>query len=92
MSYGINVEDEHDEHVRMNEAALAVFTEAFVPGAYLVETFPILRHVPSWLPGAGFKRLLAGYKKIVHHMRDTPFERVLKAMVGVQHPFWDRMY
>lgn len=72
----------------MNDAALAVFTKAFVPGAYLVGTFPILRHLPSWLPGAGFKRLMAGWKKIVNRMRDVPFERVLKAMVRLQQPVW----
>ncbi|KAI0753307.1 CyP450 monooxygenase [Daedaleopsis nitida] len=80
ISYGIEIKDETDEYVLVNEAALMVFSQAFMPGAFLVETFPILRYLPSWLPGAGFIRLMAGWKKIVHRMRDMPFERTLKAI------------
>ncbi|KAI0753319.1 CyP450 monooxygenase [Daedaleopsis nitida] len=80
ISYGVNVEDEDDVYVKANEDALAVFNEALVPGRFLVETLPWLSRVPSWLPGAGFKRLSAGWQKLVVLMRDMPFEHTLKAM------------
>ncbi|CAD6574729.1 MAG: hypothetical protein CYPHOPRED_005487 [Cyphobasidiales sp. Tagirdzhanova-0007] len=36
---------------------------AFVPGAYLVDLFPALRFVPSWFPGADFKRKAKAWRK-----------------------------
>ena len=38
------------------KALLAVGIRLGVPGAYLVETLPALRYLPSWFPGAGFQR------------------------------------
>ncbi|EAU81782.2 cytochrome P450 [Coprinopsis cinerea okayama7 len=34
------------------------FSEAGLPGKYLVNVFPFLRFVPAWFPGAGWKRTL----------------------------------
>ncbi|KAF8910615.1 cytochrome P450 [Gymnopilus junonius] len=31
--------------------------QAVVPGKYLVDTFPILKHVPDWMPFATFKKV-----------------------------------
>ncbi|KAI0634017.1 CyP450 monooxygenase [Trametes polyzona] len=85
VSYGIEVADENDPYVYAAEEAVATFNLAFVPGAFLVETFPILRHIPSWFPGGGFKRLAAKWQKIAHSMRDTPFKKTLEA-VGTAEP------
>ncbi|KAI0705584.1 cytochrome P450 [Earliella scabrosa] len=80
ISYGIEVANENDEYAQAVEDGVATFNLAFVPGAFLVETFPSLMHVPSWLPGGGFKRLAAAWQKIAHRMRDKPFERTVEAM------------
>ncbi|KAJ6508728.1 cytochrome P450 [Mycena sanguinolenta] len=40
-------------------------SESVFPGAAAVNTFPILRYLPSWMPGAGFQRFAAAqYGKI----------------------------
>ncbi|KAI1790108.1 cytochrome P450 [Ganoderma leucocontextum] len=78
ISYGIKVADENDQYVTAVEAGVATFNEAFVPGAFLVETFPILKHIPAWFPGAGFKRTAAAWKDIAHNMRDAPFEKTME--------------
>ncbi|KAJ8475189.1 hypothetical protein ONZ51_g6728 [Trametes cubensis] len=80
VSYGIEVSEKNDPYVTAVEEGVATFNEAFVPGAFLVETFPSLRHIPSWFPGGGFKRIAAEWKKIAHNMRDAPFEKTLEAM------------
>ena len=82
IAYGIEVADEGDQYVAAAEAASVTFSEAFVPGAFLVETFPILSNIPSWFPGAGFKRKAAVWKKIAHNMRDAPFETTMESWVG----------
>ncbi|KAI0767233.1 cytochrome P450 [Fomes fomentarius] len=80
IAYGIEVEEEEDEYVKAVEDGVATFNKAFVPGAFLVETFPSLQYVPSWSPGGGFKGVAAAWQKIAHKMRDVPFERTLEAM------------
>ncbi len=81
ISYGIQVEDENDQYVTAVETGVATFNEAFVPGAFLVETFPILKHIPDWFPGASFKRTVAAWKDIAHNMRDAPFEKTMESWV-----------
>ncbi|KAI0643944.1 CyP450 monooxygenase [Trametes meyenii] len=80
ISYGMEVADEDDPYVNAVEEGVATFNEAFVPGAFLVETFPSLQHIPRWFPGGGFKRIAAKWQKIAHHMRDAPFEKTLQTM------------
>ena len=45
--YDIDVEDEDDVYVEISEQALAGAVEGLVPGKFLVEFLPFLRHVPS---------------------------------------------
>ncbi|KAF6752828.1 cytochrome P450 98A3 [Ephemerocybe angulata] len=40
---------------RPAEALVQGFSEASTQGRFLVNTFPILRHVPAWFPGAGWR-------------------------------------
>ncbi|KAI0360492.1 CyP450 monooxygenase [Trametes cingulata] len=79
IAYGIDVK-EKDEYVTMAEEGLAAFSRLLVPGKYLVELFPILRILPSWLPGTQFQRDAAEAKVVVHRVRDVPWERTLTAM------------
>ncbi len=55
--FDVEVADDGDELIEVVEAALEWPGEAFVPGKYLVEAFPILRHIPPWVPGATVQRL-----------------------------------
>ena len=44
---------------------------------------PILvRHIPKWLPGAGFKKEATKVHKMVDHIRFASWEVVLDDMVG----------
>ncbi|KIJ25391.1 hypothetical protein M422DRAFT_273673 [Sphaerobolus stellatus SS14] len=55
--YGYNVASADDYFFQTTERSMTAFIEAVQPGKFLVETFPLLRHIPSWFSGAGFKRL-----------------------------------
>ncbi|KAI0819310.1 cytochrome P450 [Trametes gibbosa] len=77
ISYGIVLDGLHDRYVDIVEAALAVFSAAFIPGKYLVETFPSLSRLPTWFPGSGFKREGSAWSPIVHRLRDIPYEHTL---------------
>ncbi|KAF8880415.1 cytochrome P450 [Infundibulicybe gibba] len=51
--YGHNVSSLDDEFVRIAKDALDSGLKAVLPGMALVNIFPALRHIPSWLPGGG---------------------------------------
>jgi hypothetical protein len=44
----------------------------------------MLKHLPLWFPGAGFKRQAVEWRKAVHEMVDVPFDAVKRALVCFQ--------
>ncbi|EIW62519.1 cytochrome P450 [Trametes versicolor FP-101664 SS1] len=61
---------------------MAVFNHALFPGEYLAEKFPSLRFLPSWFPGAKFKRKSKVWVSAVHRLRDVPWERTVAKIRG----------
>jgi hypothetical protein len=45
------------------------------------DTFPILKHVPTWFPLAGFKRQAAEWRKLSRSMLEMPFAETKRQMV-----------
>ncbi|RDX45250.1 cytochrome P450 [Lentinus brumalis] len=64
-TYGLQGADENDVHIKITEDAMDCVNNVFKPGQpYLVQTFPSLRHIPSWFPGATFKHQFASWVPI----------------------------
>ena len=83
VGYGIDVDEHKDtDYLGIAQRAMETFSLAFLPGKYLVEAFPILRYLPSFMPGAGFKREAAEWYPIVRRMRDVPWEAAMTALVS----------
>ncbi|KAJ7688801.1 cytochrome P450 [Mycena olivaceomarginata] len=74
--YGYDVKPSNDRFVALSENAVQKLSESFFPGAAAVNTFPILRYLPSWMPGAGFQRFAAECRQITREMRQAPFDFV----------------
>ncbi|ETW78665.1 hypothetical protein HETIRDRAFT_419909 [Heterobasidion irregulare TC 32-1] len=56
-------------------------------GVWAVDMMPWLRHLPSWLPGIGFKRKAAEWKKVFDELREGPWETLKDNMAaGKAHP------
>ncbi|KAJ7618699.1 cytochrome P450, partial [Roridomyces roridus] len=49
------------------------------------DTFPILKHIPRWLPGAGFKRQAEEWRTLVLAFLEVPFAETKRQMVR---DFW----
>lgn len=81
VAYGIKIQRENDPYVQLAEAAGETIQSAS-PGRFLVDIFPILRYVPQWFPGAGFKRLAAEWRKIQEDFHEVPFAAAMKALVS----------
>ncbi|KAI0760149.1 CyP450 monooxygenase [Fomes fomentarius] len=78
--YGHEVKDEHDEYVTVLERGVYVIGELLVPGRYLVELIPALQYLPSWLPGAKFKREIPLWKRDIAAIRNVPYDAASKSV------------
>ncbi|KAG6836101.1 hypothetical protein H0H93_011374 [Arthromyces matolae] len=82
ISHGYNVEENNDSLVKLADTASDQFSLATVPGKYLVDTLPILRHIPSWFPGATFKRNAKEWAAILLEMVERPHSLVKREMAA----------
>jgi hypothetical protein len=82
IAYGHIVADEGDSYVALAEAATRTSAHAGFFGTYLVDYIPMLKHVPSWMPGASFKRKAREWRRLSHEMLESQFEIVKQKMVS----------
>ena len=78
--YGICAADEDDPYIALIDDAQKAVSQGLVPGKYLVELLPILAHVPSWFPGAGWQKLFARWRAAQRSVKDAPLEHVKKTV------------
>ncbi|KAF8592281.1 cytochrome P450 [Ramaria rubella] len=80
--YGIKVLPKDDPYIKVAEEAFAVGSAAANPGSFLVDTLPILKYVPEWMPGAGFKIKARIWRELITQMPVMPFMACKKAFDG----------
>ncbi|KAJ4005762.1 hypothetical protein NW752_011090 [Fusarium irregulare] len=74
IAYGYTAEPfKEDPLISMAGKAMDDFGVAAVPGAFLVDILPFLRHVPDWVPVAGFKRLARQWASELHDVTEKPY-------------------
>ncbi|TFK24129.1 cytochrome P450 [Coprinopsis marcescibilis] len=73
-TYGLDVNGEDDFYVRIAEDGMAPMTQAAsTRGSVLVDSFPILKHIPEWVPGASFQRKAREWKRKARRMVEVPY-------------------
>ncbi|KAF7344988.1 Cytochrome P450 [Mycena venus] len=73
LTYGYKIEEKgSDPFVDLADKGMAEFSEIMRPGAFLIEVLPILKYVPSWFPGANFKRLAEKYNHSCDELAEVP--------------------
>ncbi|KDQ17051.1 hypothetical protein BOTBODRAFT_53664 [Botryobasidium botryosum FD-172 SS1] len=76
-TYGLKIDSTKDPLIAVPEAQFARVISLILPGQTpLVDVFPSLKHIPSWFPGATFKRNARIWKKELTDMVTQPFNRV----------------
>ncbi|KAJ7607961.1 cytochrome P450 [Roridomyces roridus] len=78
--YGIEVLPRDDPYLNIAEKAMHGLAIGSLPGKFLVDTFPLLEYVPSWMPGAGFKRQARVWKQHTQDILHVPFAETKRAM------------
>jgi len=81
VAYGISVNESDDPYILNAEEALNGLAEAGIPGTFLVDLIPILKHVPDWFPGARFKRKASHWRRVNADVAEKPFRFVAEQMV-----------
>jgi len=73
VAYGYTVSTDNDSFVPIMEKAFHVQALVTTPGEWLVESFPILRFVPEYFPGARFKRVAKEVARELSRIDMVPF-------------------
>lgn len=90
VSYGMNDPAYNSKLIDDAEAIVEGFAEVSVPGRFLVDVLPILRFVPAWFPGAGWKRRLQAYGRKSKEVYEQNFEACLERSVSLFSCIYDR--
>ena len=83
--YSIDIEEDK-LYTGIIDGIVKAFEEAAIPGRFLVDALPILKHIPSWFPGAGFKRFGENATKLLKQLQEHPFMLVEEKMVRSASP------
>lgn len=81
MSYGFDDMEKNQQLINDAEILMSAFSEAAFPGRYLVNNLPLLKYVPSWFPGAGWKRFCKYIATVNQKVLYDSFEDVKKNLV-----------
>lgn len=82
ISHGHRVKDSNDRFLKLSDAVTDEFSEAVAPGAFLVDQFPLLRHLPSWVPGTAWRKTAEKYRRHVTDAVAEPFAFVKQQMAA----------
>lgn len=78
--YGLQITGTDDAYVDIAQGALNRVTAALLPGAFAVNTFPVLRHIPAW-SGIASWRFAKEARQYTNAMVDMPYAYVKAKMV-----------
>ena len=81
-AYGFDDIRQNHSLIHIAERLILEFSEASVPGRYLVNYFPILKYVPSWFPGAGFQTRFKEIAQMSFKSLYPPFEEAKRDVVS----------
>ncbi|KAM5546017.1 hypothetical protein V8D89_000143 [Ganoderma adspersum] len=72
--YGMDTSDEDGAKYFRLVSRVASIAELVMfpdPAGILIEAFPVLRHLPAWVPGMGIKRRILEAKEFIHSTLET---------------------
>ncbi|KAF8954901.1 cytochrome P450, partial [Flammula alnicola] len=85
--YGIPVTTPDDIYITEAEELMEIVSKASVPGAYLVDLVPMLKHLPSWLPFNTIHKTAEHGRKLLYSVISQPYQHVKREMAeGVARP------
>ncbi|THH30833.1 hypothetical protein EUX98_g3357 [Antrodiella citrinella] len=86
LAYGYKVQGDDDPFVKRAQEWVEHFASATSFGDFLVNWFPTLKYVPSWVPGASFQRIAVEWKKNAYAFTWNAFNDVKSAVANGDAP------
>ena len=84
MMYGYAPESLNDRIIHITGEGVTLGTSLLEPGGTLINVLPMLRHIPSWVPGATAKKMAEKARRLIEEMKSIHMDRVTAAMVSFQ--------
>ncbi|KAL0956441.1 hypothetical protein HGRIS_002589 [Hohenbuehelia grisea] len=78
--YGYQAKELDDPFITTPERAGLLLSNIVNFGGAIADVFPVLHYLPSWFPGAGFKRHLSAAREMTQEMRNAPALYCMKQM------------
>lgn len=82
VAYGIQIKQEDDPYIQISEQGALSLIIAAVPGAFLVDSIPLLKYIPAWFPGASFRRKAHQWYDLARRMREMPYAEAKRKLVS----------
>jgi hypothetical protein len=75
LTYGYKLDQRkgHDPLVELIDQHMQNFSDACIQGKWLVDVVPVLKYLPEWFPGGGFKKIGRRYRRTTHEVTEKPY-------------------
>ncbi|KAJ3573366.1 hypothetical protein NP233_g2460 [Leucocoprinus birnbaumii] len=80
IAYGMTISDEDESYVKVAETVLGCISKVVNPGSFLVNSFPIMKYIPAWIPGAGWKKKAIYWRGFSDIFANSPWLFVKKQL------------
>ncbi|PCH36253.1 cytochrome P450 [Wolfiporia cocos MD-104 SS10] len=80
IAYGHTATSLDDEFIRLAEDVMHGTSNIGGTAVAMVDVFPFLKHIPTWMPGAGFKRKALEVRALVDRMHNIPYQSVCRSL------------
>lgn len=80
--YGLEVAATNDQYIDAFEDGISS-AELLLSGTSMLEFFPFLAYLPTWLPGTSLQRRCARYRQVHIRLRDMPWNDAKETIVRI---------
>ncbi|CAL1711055.1 unnamed protein product [Somion occarium] len=80
--YGYRVTSKDDKYLHLAEECIDILSNRIASGGGIwpVDVLPILKYLPNWAPGSGFKQKAVEWRAKMEEFVDKPYEHLLQRM------------
>lgn len=80
IAYGYKTNEDDDPLIKLVDVATDQFSKLTEAGGHIIDVFPLLRYIPSWVPGINFHKTISKCKATLEEMANVPHNFVKQQM------------
>jgi len=80
--YGYHPTSFRDPIVTVGEETARLISDSFISAANIVNVFPAVRHIPTWLPGGGINKSFQHIRYMVDQAQRLPWQYAKSSFVS----------